>query len=235
MPGPDRLYIDLAAPNPFTQRDDAAVDGAFVTQGSGPNMATMQPPIPIGNVEVHQGSWRNQMPQQGGPVAIPLPTGPIDPRSIPIRDRGIQTPPRPATMETGEDPIVLNYQYSGHCPTCKHKVETLVLAGIMDDKVVAVAWCSTCKKKVNQQIVPILEVYKEVMPDAKEDGSRPEEGSESQGVDGEESGRIRIRDHAEDGVDTEHSEEGKIDEPEESKENQAASQDLGSPDATQNR
>jgi len=52
------------------------------------------------------------------------------------------------------EPITLTYRYDGNCPTCRGAVETLDLEGVADKgKVVVVAWCPACKKKVSQRIV----------------------------------------------------------------------------------
>lgn len=51
--------------------------------------------------------------------------------------------------------IKLVYHYDGYCSTCASPVETLELDDILEDKkkIVVVAWCSSCKKKLRQRQV----------------------------------------------------------------------------------
>jgi hypothetical protein len=57
----------------------------------------------------------------------------------------------------------LVYKYEGECPTCRNQVETLVLDDVLQkgevtikSKVIVVAWCNHCHKKLRQRIVTKL-------------------------------------------------------------------------------
>lgn len=62
------------------------------------------------------------------------------------------------TQVKKEEPIVLKYVYNGTCPSCNTPVETIPLDVDVDKqkKFVVIAWCSSCKKNIQQRMVTKL-------------------------------------------------------------------------------
>ena len=77
----------------------------------------------------------------------------IDPFPIVEAPPAAPQPPTPSVVKPSK--IKLSYRYEGNCPDCGKEAETIELEDVNNDNkhVFAVAWCSVCKKKLQQNYV----------------------------------------------------------------------------------
>lgn len=59
--------------------------------------------------------------------------------------------------ERKPEPIKLQYQWTGECPDCFTRLDSLTLeAGQKEGNVVSVAFCTKCKKQIRERVVKKL-------------------------------------------------------------------------------
>lgn len=92
------------------------------------------------------------------PIPNPKPTQPDAPQPKPKNKPTAPWQQADTLEQRKKSAITLVYRYEGYCPKCAGNLETIELDDVADDKkkVVVIAWCGECKKKLRQTIVSKL-------------------------------------------------------------------------------